>query len=271
MNHLQSLAGRFGTREGRAIYMLVMALRFGLTPTQVLLGKDRELSADERNELDIITRRLLLGEPVQYVLGVCTFCGRDFHVEPGVLIPRPETAQLVGLIRAEARRGTRALDIGTGSGCIAVSLALEGCEVTAMDISPDALRIAEGNARALGADVRMVREDILHPSEHAERWDIIVSNPPYIRQSEAREMEDTVLRHEPHTALFVPDGDPLLFYRAIGQFAMQHLEAGGALWLEINREFPQQTCELLTGLGFTSAQALRDSYGNFRFVKATRA
>lgn len=270
MNHLQSLATRYGMREARAIYMLIMEQRFGLTTTQVLLGKDRELSADERHELDIITMRLLAGEPVQYVLGECSFCGHSFHVEPGVLIPRPETAQLVGLIVQEAQPGLRVLDIGTGSGCIGVSLALEGMQVTAMDISPDALRIASDNAARLHASVRFMQEDILHPNTCTERWDIVVSNPPYIRHCEAETMDDNVLKHEPHTALFVPDDDPLLFYRAIGHYALEHLQAGGTLWFEINRDFPQQTCRLLEDMGYTNVQAMQDTYGNYRFVKATR-
>ena len=167
MNHLQRLTARYGSREGRAIYMLVMEQRFGLTTTQVLLGKDRELSAHDLGILDNITERIVMGEPVQYVLGACEFLGRTFHVEPGVLIPRPETAELASLILQEAQPGQSALDIGTGSGCIAVSLALEGLQVTAMDISADALRIAGGNASMLQADVELVQEDILHP--HADR------------------------------------------------------------------------------------------------------
>lgn len=270
MNHLQRLTARYGIREGRAIYMLVMERRFGLSPTQVLLGKDKELSPHDLALLDNIAARVLQGEPVQYVLGECRFCGHDFHVEPGVLIPRPETAELVRMIMATATPASRVLDIGTGSGCIAVSLALEGHRVTAMDISARALRIAGSNAQRLGADVQMVQEDILHPGTHNQPWDIIVSNPPYIRQAEASEMEDTVLEHEPHTALFVPDDDPLLFYRAIGLFALEHLSARGTLWFEINREFPRQTCDLLAAQGFTGVQALKDSYGNHRFVKATR-
>lgn len=269
MNHLQRLAERYGIREGRAIYMLVMEQRFGLTPTQVLLGKDRELSSDKLHELDIITKHLLAGEPVQYVLGECLFHGHSFHVKPGVLIPRPETAELVDIILQESAPGQRALDIGTGSGCIAVSLVLGGLEVSAMDISEDALRIAKGNAQRLKAIVRFIREDILHPVRRDESWDIIVSNPPYIRQSEASAMEDTVLNHEPHTALFVPDDNPLLFYRAIGQYAREHLRHRGTLWFEINREFPQQTCTLLEGMGFAGVQAMKDSFDNYRFVKAT--
>ncbi len=267
---MQRLAARCGIREARAIYMLVMEQEFGLSPTQVLLGKDKELSPHDLARLDNITARLLQGEPVQYVLGECCFLGRTFHVEPGVLIPRPETAELVGLMAASTPPGSRILDIGTGSGCIAISLALEGHRVTAMDLSAQALSIASDNAHALGADVEMVREDILHARRHEESWDVIVSNPPYVRQMEARDMEDTVLRHEPHMALFVPDDDPLLFYRAIGQFAWQHLTARGTLWFEINREFPKETCSLLTAQGFTGVQALKDSYDNYRFVKATR-
>lgn len=270
MNHLQRLTARYGSREGRAIYMLVMEQRFGLTTTQVLLGKDRELSAHDLGILDNITERIVMGEPVQYVLGACEFLGRTFHVEPGVLIPRPETAELVSLILQEALPGQSALDIGTGSGCIAVSLALEGLQVTAMDISADALRIAGGNASMLQADVELVQEDILHPARRERQWDIIVSNPPYIRHMEAGDMEATVLEHEPHTALFVPDSDPLLFYRAIGQYAWEHLGRQGKLWFEINREFHRETCQLLEGFGFTGIEARKDFYDNYRFVKATR-
>lgn len=179
MNHLQRLTARYGNREGRAIYFLVMEQRFGLSPTQVLLGKDRELSANSCNELDIITERLLTGEPVQYVLQECRFCGHTFHVEPGVLIPRPETSELVNFIIHEAKPSSRILDIGTGSGCIAISLSLEGHRVTAMDISADALRIAQQNAFTLKADVEFLQEDILHPSPGGLQWDIMVSNPPY--------------------------------------------------------------------------------------------
>ena len=204
------------------------------------------------------------------MLGACEFLGRTFHVEPGVLIPRPETAELVSLILQEALPGQSALDIGTGSGCIAVSLALEGLQVTAMDISADALRIAGGNASMLQADVELVQEDILHPARRERQWDIIVSNPPYIRHMEAGDMEATVLEHEPHTALFVPDSDPLLFYRAIGQYAWEHLGRQGKLWFEINREFHRETCQLLEGFGFTGIEARKDFYDNYRFVKATR-
>ena len=270
MNHLQSLTARYGSREGRAIYMLIMEQRFGLSTTQVLLGKDRELSAHDIGLLDNITERILAGEPVQYVLGACDFHGHTFHVEPGVLIPRPETAELVSLILQEAQPGQRALDIGTGSGCIAVSLALEGLQVTAMDISAEALRIARGNARELQADVEFLQEDILHPASTNQQWDIIVSNPPYIRHMEAGDMEPTVLEHEPHTALFVPDSDPLLFYRAIGRYAWEHLGRQGRLWFEINREFHKETCQLLEGFGFTGIEARKDFYGNYRFVKAIR-
>lgn len=268
MNHLQRLTERYGKREGRAIYMLVMEQRFGLSPTQVLLGKDRDLSPNSRNELDIITERLLSGEPVQYVLQECFFHGHTFHVEPGVLIPRPETDELVELISKEAKPSSRILDIGTGSGCIAISLSLEGHKVTAMDISADALRIAQQNAHTLKAKVEFLQEDILHPSPRQQSWDIIVSNPPYIRQMEASGMEDTVLKHEPHLALFVPDYNPLLFYRAIGQYALQHLKREGCLWFEINREFPHETCNLLSGLGFIDVKAFKDSCDNYRFVKA---
>lgn len=270
MNHLQRLSSLYGSREGRAIYMLVMEQRFGLSATQVLLGKDRELSSDNLHELDLITERLLQGEPVQYILGKSEFHGHMFHIESGVLIPRPETSELVDHVIEDAHPASRILDIGTGSGCIGITLALYGHKVTAMDISSKAVSIAQDNAAKLKADVRFIQEDILHPESRQETWDIIVSNPPYIRMWESDSMEHTVLDYEPHTALFVPDNDPLLFYRAIGDYAMKHLNSQGLLWFEINRELSEETCLLLENQGFRNVQAFRDSYKNYRFVKATR-
>ena len=249
--------------------MLVMEQRFGLSVTQVLLGKDKELSSDSIHELNLITERLLQGEPVQYILGKCEFHRHMFHVESGVLIPRPETSELVDHVIENAHTPSRILDIGTGSGCIGISLALCGHKVTALDISSKALSIAQDNAARLKANVRFIQEDILHPKDRQETWDIIVSNPPYIRMQESVSIERTVLDYEPHTALFVPDNDPLLFYRAIGTFSMKHLNNQGILWFEINRDLSEETCLLLESQGFCNVQAIKDSYQNFRFVKAT--
>ena len=247
---MQRLLSVYPQREARALYMLVMEVAFGLTPTQVLTGKDKELSLDKQALLQNIIDRLLRKEPVQYILGQADFCGHTFHVEPGVLIPRPETEELVYHISQQSPTPCSILDIGTGSGCIAVSLALMGYQVTAFDISPEALRIAEENAKRLQAKVDFYQEDILHPTPTQQQWDVIASNPPYICQKEAAQMDSNVLDYEPHVALFVPDTDPLLFYRAIAHYALEHLKAKGHLYFEINQAYPTETASLLEKMGF---------------------
>ncbi len=274
MNHLQELKNHYGDSEGRALYRMVMEECFGLTHTDILLGKDNEISEEQQLLLDEITARLLKNEPIQYILGRATFCGRSFNVESGVLIPRPETEELVQAVSAirtsmaESNPNPRILDIGTGSGCIAVTLALEGCHATGMDISSKALAIAEGNAIRLGAEVIFIREDILQPSPSNVRWDIIVSNPPYVCLHEVADMHPNVLLYEPHRALFVPDTDPLIFYRAIAAFALSHLTPEGWICLEINRAYPQETKHLLTSFGFRDVSIIPDRYGNQRIATA---
>ena len=270
MNQIHQLLSVYPPQEARALYMLVMEVAFGLTPTQVLLGKDKELSEDKQALLQNIISRLLRKEPVQYILGQADFCGHTFHVEPGVLIPRPETQELVNLISQQHPSPCSILDIGTGSGCIAVSLALAGHHTTAFDISPDALRIARGNAERLSADVDFRQEDILHPSPTSRLWDVIVSNPPYICQREAQLMDSNVLDFEPHLALFVPDGDPLLFYRAIARYACRHLRAGGNLYFEINQAYPSETSSLTEHAGFCQVSVHQDMFGKPRFISAIK-
>lgn len=268
MNHLQRLLSVYPQREARALYMLVMEVAFELTPTQVLTGKDKELSLDKQALLQNIIDRLLRKEPVQYVLGQADFCGHTFHVEPGVLIPRPETEGLVSIISQQTPTSCSILDIGTGSGCIAVSLALLGHQVTAFDVSADALRIAKENAQRLQADVDFRQEDILHPIYTQQQWDIIVSNPPYICQKEAAQMDRNVLDYEPHLALFVPDTDPLLFYRAIALYALKHLKPKGRLYFEINQGYPNETAHLLTQMGFCQVEVHSDCFEKSRIISA---
>lgn len=274
MNHLQELKSHYGSSEGRALYRMVMEECFGLTHTDILLGKDNEISTEQQQRLDEITERLLKNEPIQYILGRATFCGHSFEVCPGVLIPRPETEKLVSTVSTicSAIPSTDVppsiLDIGTGSGSIAVSLALEGYRVSAMDISPTALEVAERNATRLGAVITFFQDDILQPTHTAPRWDVIVSNPPYICLHEAAEMEPNVLMHEPHQALFVPDTDPLIFYRAIAAYAMSHLTPGGWLCLEINRAYPKEISLLLASFGFTDINITSDQYDNPRIASA---
>lgn len=268
MNALQILQQTYAAGEARALYELIMQDRFGLSRTDVLLGKDTTLSADAQAELQEIVERVAKHEPVQYVLGREVFCGHTFRVAPGVLIPRPETQELVQMVRKALAPGSSVLDIGTGSGCIAVTLSLDGYRVTAFDVSDKALRIAHRNAAELGAEVTFCQEDIMHPSEREDCWDAIVSNPPYICQSEAANMEENVLQHEPHLALFVPDADPLLFYRAIAAYGRCHLRHDGMLFFEINRAYSQQVMELLLEEGYNDVKCYKDQYENDRFVCA---
>ena len=273
MNCLKELKQHYGATEGYALYRMVMEECFGLTHTDILLGKDSQISEENQTRLLKITSRLLKNEPVQYILGYTYFCGHKFVVRPGVLIPRPETELLVqkatelchsidGIATPEV------LDIGTGSGCIAVSMALAGCHVTAMDISEDALGIAMENAANLNAEVVFMHENILQPSHTDKQWNIIVSNPPYICLHEAEDMERNVLDYEPHNALFVPDTDPLIFYRAIASYAMSHLSPDGWLCMEINQAYAYEMKSLLSSFGFKDVTISQDQYGKDRIAYA---
>jgi release factor glutamine methyltransferase len=271
MNCLQELKRHYGASEGYALYRMIMEECFGLSHVDILLGKDNLISEENQARLSEITERLLKNEPIQYVLGYAKFCGHKFVVKPGVLIPRPETEELVDLVSSITscfQGAPKVLDIGTGSGCIAVSLALRGCKVSAFDVSEQALGIAKENADMFNVDIDFVHENILHPSPSCEKWDIIVSNPPYVCATEAHEMSQNVLQYEPHIALFVPDADPLIFYRAIISFALSHLNSGGHICLEINEAFPEKTCNLLTSFGFRDAKIIVDRYEKKRFAHA---
>lgn len=267
--------------EAKAIARMVYEIRFGLMPSDLFIGKDTQLSTDDQKLLAEITQRLLTGEPIQYVLGEAEFGGRTFHVEPGVLIPRPETYELCQWIMEERRgkkeegRNTSILDIGTGSGCIACTLAAElaDAEVTAWDISDDALRIATENAKRTNVHVSFKKVDVLNTSllnreRPATGLDIIVSNPPYICKKERATMERNVLDHEPELALFVPDDDPLLFYRTIARFAAKTLNPGGALYFEINPLYVSEMQQMLSEEGFSHTEIRNDQFGKQRFTKS---
>lgn len=270
---INRLTTRYPLGEAQALVRLFMEERFGLTHTDLLVGKDKDLSANDCTEAENIVERLLKSEPIQYILGHTTFCGLDLEVAPGVLIPRPETAELIDWIVSE-HTPCRVLDIGTGSGCIALALASKGFTVEAWDVSPQALAIAQRNAQRLQLPVQFRQVDVLHiPHEYLEeslQYDLIVSNPPYICRHEAKEMEDNVLQHEPHIALFVPDEDPLLFYRAIARFAAAHLNPQGALYYEINRAYADETCHLLNNEGFSHTEVRLDAYQNPRMVRGLK-
>ena len=363
------LTAIYNEREAQAIVRTVLDALFGMSLTDICLGKVTQLSADDTTRLEKIMQRLEKSEPVQYVLGAGWFAGRLFDVAPGVLIPRPETEDLVKWACDEAkekekednskeergkeekeiskkgeapqkeeqllssplkeedeglrkgkdasqkeeqhlssplkeekeglRKGEDAsqkeeqhlssllksnkevsekgeevphpsiLDIGTGSGCIAitVALALPQARVTAWDISTDALAIAAGNAHRLGASVRFDHQDALSAPDDEERWDVIVSNPPYICDKERADMSDNVLSYEPELALFVPDSDPLLFYRAIARYASKALKPGGRLLFETNTAYVHEVAQAMADEGFTAIEVRNDCFGKPRMVK----
>lgn len=313
----QYLTPLYDAGEAQAIVRTVLDVEYGMTLTDIICGKVNELSADEGRKLEEIIIRLQKGEPVQYVLGEADFAGRPFHVEPGVLIPRPETAELCQWIEEDmAGKSTvssedfsedspqatddarQILDICTGSGCIAITLGLNipNSEVTGWDISEDALRIAQGNVELLKArNVRIEYQDALALRKAAEtdnekmkvnadkevvkpkgeaktpstqKWDMIVSNPPYICEKEKADMEKNVLEHEPSIALFVPDENPLKFYRAIAEYASSALKPGGALYFEINPIYEKETREMLQSLGFKDIETKEDAFGKKRMMRA---
>lgn len=290
----QRLTPLYGPQEAKAMTRLLLEDLFSLSFADIFCGATEHLSDADTLRLQQSVARLLDAEPLQYVTGTAFFCGHPFHVAPGVLIPRPETEWIVdtavGLVTSSA---PRILDIGTGSGCIATSISLaladRHCYTEAWDISEDALRIAADNAERLGADVKFRRRDALRleedfPAEKnqggaevlsdtnaaAESWDIIVSNPPYICNREAADMHANVLRHEPHIALFVPDTDPLLFYRAIARYAMRSLRKGGWLLFECNTLYAHDTAQMAADMGFDKSVVEDDCFGKPRFVKAQK-
>ncbi len=268
------LSGAIDDREIAAMWRLVMDSVMGYGPVDLILRGDHDLPGFVDARIEEIASRILRHEPIQYILGEARFYGYDFTVSEATLIPRPETEQLVDMIVDENKgRDLDVLDIGTGSGCIAVSLALnlDWPRVTAIDISERALEVARGNAVKNKAKVQYLQADALRlVSLPCEPLDIIVSNPPYVCYNEMTGMEPNVLDYEPHTALFVPDDDPQLFYRAIGRYALDALKPGGRLYLEGNRAYVDDTARMLAGMGFDEVRVHLDSYGNRRFVTATR-
>ncbi len=267
----QRLVPVYGEGEAQAIARLIYEVRYGLTLSDLLMGRDSSVSQDELEQIAI---RLERQEPVQYILGQAEFCGRTFIVNKHVLIPRPETAELCQWIIASD--AAHILDIGTGSGCIAITLAAEmpEAEVTAWDISEEALKVAEENAKRTDVHVSFEQVDILHlPSSilHlTSAFDLIVSNPPYICNKERETMETNVLEHEPHTALFVPDDDPLLFYRAIAQYGQTALKEGGWLYFEINPLYAEALHEMLSKMSYHDIEIKEDQYGKQRMIRAKK-
>lgn len=275
---VDTLVPKVGEREARALAFVVLEDAFGLSRTDIYLGKDTAFSEEDTIRLEKNLRRLEQGEPVQYVIGTAQFCNLTFRVTPDTLIPRPETEELVGWVASllPSEAPCSVLDVGTGTGCIAISLAKQfpRAQVTAWDISEEALAVAQQNAQANGVAVDFRRTDVLEvvndavasTPTHAPLY--IVSNPPYICERERAEMETHVLDYEPASALFVPDTDPLLFYRALARLGQQ-LHAAAVL-VEINQAYGQETVRMFQLSGYSNVELRRDIYGKDRMIKAVR-
>ena len=260
--------------EIQSIAYLILEELFSLGRKDVLSARPYVLDHSQRQLLDQVVDRLNAGEPAQYIIGFAEFCGRRFKVDPSVLIPRPETEEMVQVALGHARAmggPLRILDIATGSGCIPITLCLDLSpgQVVGTDISAQALIVAKENAVRLGAHVDFIRHDILSEEFPKGHWDIVTSNPPYVTREEQASMKKNVLDHEPHLALFVPDNDPLRFYEAISQPAFANLNPGGALIMEINERYGREAAELLFKSGF-DAVILKDINQKDRIVRGIK-
>lgn len=270
----KELSPFYGEREASAMAKWISSDILHLSTMELYTGKDMNFSTKEWKEVEDILRRLKQREPLQYILQEAPFCGLSFHVEKGVLIPRPETEELVEWIVSDYQKAgkVRILDIGTGSGCIPVALAerLPEAEVASCDVSAEALKVAAVNVKRSGDKVTLFQADILQDELPDCQVDVLVSNPPYITDSERKDMEANVLDWEPELALFVPDTDPLRFYRRIAQKGLDWLTEGGALYFEINRAYGAETVRMLEGCGYRDIALRKDLSGNDRMIKAVR-
>jgi release factor glutamine methyltransferase len=273
----QALAARYDEREAAAIAHELMGAVTGLSKIDRLMGKEEALLPEQQWRMEEQLEELVQGRPLQYVLGTAYFMERPFKVNESVLIPRPETEELVMWIRYDHREATTSLsvlDIGTGSGCIPVSLKLDKPEwqLYACDISADALAVAKENAAQSGAEIAFIQADFLDTDNWPQlpACDILVSNPPYIPQSEAAEMEQHVTAFEPAGALFVPDQDPLLFYRNLAHFGKARLKEGGRIYCELHRDFAVQTQALFLSEGYLDVVLREDMHGNPRMLRAAK-
>ena len=296
------MEGNMSEGEAKAVALMLLEKVAGLPTAKALIADGNDLLC-RRQSLFELAARVAQGEPVQYVLGEADFCGLTLKVKPGVLIPRPETEELVAWVVENVKANSnllpltsnlsplKLLDIGTGSGCIAVALAkkLKEAEVEAWDVSNDALEIARENAERNGVQVKTSKVDVLDINPNSQlptlncqlspltsnlspltSYNIIVSNPPYICEEEKAEMERNVLEHEPRLALFVPDDDPLLFYRRIAELGLSLLKENGLLFFEINRRFGEEVVRMLQEKGYREVELRQDMFGNDRMVKAIK-
>ncbi|MBP5643091.1 MAG: peptide chain release factor N(5)-glutamine methyltransferase [Bacteroidales bacterium] len=273
--YASQLEKTYESDEANALIMILLKHYFNIDRMKIALEPDLRLSESELLTLHFAVKELLKNKPVQYIIGETEFCGMRFFVNENVLIPRPETEEMVQLLAVGNRPSTvKILDVGTGSGCIAISLAklIPNSDVAAVDVSEKALEVARKNAEANGVNVHFVLDDILNPhvkthGRASQQFDIIVSNPPYVCESEKSEMRANVLEHEPFSALFVPDSDPLVFYRKILEFAQKTLKPDGTIWFEINERFGKETAELCHRMGFENVEIIKDFRGRERILK----
>ena len=272
----QALGALYDASEIEALTLLVVSEICGLSKAKIKAFPETEIAQTQYEKLNATLTRLKTGEPVQYILGHTEFYGLPFKVTPSVLIPRPETEELVEWALASVGSGQftgpSILDIGTGSGCIAISLKknLPNAQVSAIDISTQALAIAKQNAELNRVDINFIEADILNLKSEIPKSDIIISNPPYVTLEDKKQMHTNVNDFEPHTALFVPQDDPLIFYKAIADFALKNLSENGKLFFEINESLGNETVELLKGKGFKNIDLRKDMSGRDRMVMGTR-
>ncbi len=266
----------YGKDESRAMIREIFRVLKGWDATEFIirLTDDYPLSDYIRSKIEDILGRLERHEPLQYILGEAHFYGLDLHVEPGVLIPRPETEELVRVIAADnPSSDLRVVDLGTGSGAIAIALSryMSFPEITAIDLSPKAIEVATDNVKALKCNgIRVVQGDMTKWNPESASLDVVVSNPPYVDESEKAGMEANVCDYEPAEALFVPDSDPLKFYRAIAPEALKGLKPGGRLYFEINPRHADELKAMLAHDGFTNVELWRDAQGAYRYIKAQK-
>lgn len=260
--------------EAKTYFSICCEVWLGMNKTDLILQSEKMLSESEILKFLYGVKALKKNEPIQYVVGKSWFYDLTLDVAQGVLIPRPETEELVDWILETDKSVNSILDIGTGSGCIPLALKnnLPSCKISACDISTKALEIARGNAKQLNLDVFFFEMNALDPANWVnEKYDVIVSNPPYIPEQEQKRMDQNVLGFEPTLALFVKDNEPLVFYENIADFAIRNLNNSGELYFEIHEDFGKQTVEMLKGKGFTSLILRKDMQGKDRMVKATLA
>lgn len=268
--YIQSLNHFYDTDEAKAIFTLAATSVLKVTQSELLLNKEKELLVKDSSKLAKILTDLKTGKPVQQILGETMFYGLPFKVTSDVLIPRPETEELVEWVISHTKdRKESLLDVGTGSGCIPIVLKkhLPHLDISSIDISSAALKVATENMQLNKVDINLIEADILNYSTN-KMFDVIVSNPPYIRELEKADMHENVLTHEPNTALFVSDENPLIFYNAIADFALNNLNPNGYLFFEINEYLWEETLQLLIDKRFKNIELKKDMQGKDRMIMA---